>query len=227
MINCEKGHRICKGRVAREVKSFLAEGKTDFSCPAIRCDCPLSREIVLSAIPPDLRKALIAAETALALIVDAIADEIVKCAHCGTPFAFDGFGVFKCSVCSFETCSICGCPPHEGACHRSKANHVTEDGNEIEPRIVTCPSCQTAMNQEPGCNLRTCPKCKTGRCDFCDANLPAGLTYGHFWGRPGEVCPPNCCPLWHENPDPKTRGARLPRPPTYSRLSSPSGSPFE
>jgi hypothetical protein len=134
-------------------------------------------------------------------------EDLVKCAHCGTPWTFDGFGLMKCPECGFETCSICGCPWHEGACSRLDRSHAVEE-EATANLVVTC-KCGTQFVREVGCNLLTCPMCNTKVCDFCHETIPSELAYDHFWSRVGEVCPPGQCPLWTGVADEKERRAAV------------------
>jgi TRIAD3 protein (E3 ubiquitin-protein ligase RNF216) len=151
---------------------------------------------MINKIPAKLLARVTDAEAAQ-LIADLELDGVKKCAHCGCPFQFEGFGLMRCPICGFATCSKCEGPWHEGPCPRLDPRHKAEE-EATSQLIAICPNCEADLFREGGCNLMKCPNCHTMMCDFCHQIIPADVNYGHFWARPGEVCPANACPLWTE-----------------------------
>jgi DNA-directed RNA polymerase subunit RPC12/RpoP len=197
MIQCTESHRVCKRCVIHQVQVYLSEGRTEFGCPAIGCNVRLSRETIGAAIPIALHGKVLEMD-ALRVLAETKADDIVKCAHCGTPVAFDGLGVMKCPICAFETCSSCGCAWHEGPCSRLNWSHAWAEA-ETARVIAVCPKCGAEMLREDGDNLIQCPICGVMMCDCCHEIIASDVRYEHFWQRPGEECPRTACPLWSES----------------------------
>jgi hypothetical protein len=194
MVQCDHGHKICTSCVTREVECLISEGVTEFGCPSMNCSGCIEQRALATKIPHSLWKRVIEFEAERVMFGSRL-EGIVHCAHCGFMCIFEGLGAMICPECGLETCSNCQAPAHKGSCSRLDQSHQAEEAATDE-LIAACPECKRRFVREVGCNKMTCPVCNTQVCNFCHERIPVHVGYSHFWSVPGEVCPPNQCPLW-------------------------------
>lgn len=119
-----------------------------------------------------------------------------------------------CGNCSTIFCILCRKSYHgNDSCNKIYFPNETIISNTIdrvidEAIIHSCPKCYTKYSKEDGCNLMSCPSCKSYSCYLCNmVILPKnGQKYWHFSSEPGK------CRLYNhlENPtDQETRKSNI------------------
>ena len=205
MLECPKGHLMCKRCVERHIETLISEGRSTVKCLKYGgdCECEISMTEMEKLISKKTLKRLVQTDT-LNAITAANLENTVKCHKCGNIVIFEDNedeGPMICPVCKARTCAKCGDAWHDGMTCRQfkkldKKRLVEEQMTEAVVR--KCPKCQTPFMKDEGCNKMECPRCKTWICYWCRKVIPKEVGYNHFWRENGP-CPPNRCPLWVQN----------------------------
>jgi hypothetical protein len=110
----------------------------------------------------------------------------------------------KCERCNKKWCKKCKQLDHDGECgviggnfNKEIINHIVEECIS-DSLLHSCPVCSTKYTKTYGCNLMTCPKCKSYSCYICGMMIvPRGnIKYWHFRGS-GSADFNASCPLYN------------------------------
>jgi TRIAD3 protein (E3 ubiquitin-protein ligase RNF216) len=220
MNRCNNGHVACNNCTKQYINTAINDQK-EITCFDSICNCKYNDNTIMNVYKGDIKgydrytdHLRILETKGLASIVD----NYSICPFCSqwgciVENVYDGIhpqninGV-RCLVCRKSWCVICRSAYHgEESCN--KLNTHDEDVihrvvcKVIDDAVIhTCPNCRTKYSKEDGCNLMTCPSCKTYSCYLCNTVIipKNGRKYYHFSKK--------TCPLY--NNDTGTKKAEVP-----------------
>ena len=89
----------------------------------------------------------------------------------------------KCHIADF--CLLCGKVSHGGACDTT---HDEASDEWIVQNTKRCPSCDTRVNKDGGCNHMNCPLCNVHFCWTCNMQYTLNEINDHYAGDPYGRC---------------------------------------
>lgn len=112
-----------------------------------------------------------------------------------------------CERCKKSWCVLCNKPDHKGyQCGKIlDSSDIDEIRKVVEDTLTNalihkCAICKCEYIKEEGCNLMTCPSCKSYSCYICGMHIVPknGTKYWHFYGAKQYPCGEKQCPLFND-----------------------------
>ena len=187
------GHVYCTQCLTHFVKSSLDSTSFPLTCSAdgARCGVPIAIHIFEKFLhAPKLQQLL---ETAFHVYLEQNPDVLSPCKTPGCTQLFtrdasranDGEKLAKCPSCFVSACAACGNNPHQGTSCEMAGRDPSEEYINNSPDIRRCPTCQTPIYKDGGCNHISC-RCGRHICWRCmEAFGTSELCYAHMRARHG------------------------------------------
>lgn len=198
MVACAGGHRFCKECVKKGAEEELGVGHGIIQC--LTCCEEMMVQELQKALPPNMLSRLLQ-KRQIEEISSAGLEGLVACPFC--PYQtimenpHDKVLVCMNPECGRQSCRLCKEPSHiplrceELERTESMRKKIEEDLSMA--LIRKCHKCEQPFLKEEGCNMMTCPRCKTRMCYLCKNPVQ---DYSHFYGQGGSPSATRQCPLW-------------------------------
>lgn len=182
------GHVYCTQCLTHFVKSGLESTSFPLTCSAdeARCGVPIAISLLEKFLhAPKFQQLL---EAAFHAYMERNPDVLSPCKTpgCTQIFAKDASGrrngskVTKCPACFSSACAACGKNPHQGVSCEMAGRDISEEYINNSKDIRRCPSCQTPIYKDGGCNHVSC-RCGKHICWRCTGVFATSeLCYRHM-----------------------------------------------
>ncbi|KIP03366.1 hypothetical protein PHLGIDRAFT_110981 [Phlebiopsis gigantea 11061_1 CR5-6] len=182
------GHIYCTQCLTHLIKSSLESTSFPLTCPAEegRCAAPISISLLEKFLHATMLRQLL--ETAFHAYLQQNPDGIFPCKTpgCTQLYARDADGkdggpkTVRCPSCFVSACASCGKNAHPGASCEEARHDLSEEYIDSSDDIRRCPSCQTPIFKDGGCNHVSC-RCGKHICWRCMQVFPkSDLCYQHM-----------------------------------------------